>query len=410
MLSLPAVVLRDHLVLCEADRLRVLNPTARRLWEIHRDTLDVAQTVAWLVETYGLTVEQAERDVAALFSPDLHAEPGAGEPLTTPALRATPPDSRRGKSPTPSHGGEGEPGKPLFRNAPSPLVGEGWGGGCEQLPCVYESHYRLYDRPFSLCCQTAELAHAIEPLFAHLRVDAAEGPWFEIAGHDDGFTGWRDQEEQFATPTLDGAVIGVFSALLHYACAERDSIATLHAGAVSNGHTALVLAEAGGSGKSTLTAALLTRGYRYLSDDAVPLERSSGHAIPVPITLNLKPGSVPVLADLYPELPSLPAWRSGNRRLRFLPPPAFARHRPDRAYPVAALVFPRYQPNAEPDLQPLDPVAVLTRLMETDTLLDRPLNPAKISELCAWIEATPAYTLRYRDLAAALATLATLWP
>jgi hypothetical protein len=141
-----------------------------------------------------------------------------------------------------------------------------------------------------------------------------------------------------------------------------------------------------------------------------PLERSSGHAIPVPICLNLKPGSVPVLAERYPELSRLPAWRSGNRRLRFLSPPAFAQRRPDRAYPVAALVFPRYQPNAEPALQPLDPVAVLTRLIQSDTLLDRPLNPTKIGELCAWIESTPAYALRYGDLAAALNALETLWP
>ena len=268
----------------------------------------------------------------------------------------------------------------------------------------------MYDRPFALRCATAELAYAIEPLFAHLRVEVAEGPWFEVAGHDDGFTGWRDQQGLFATSTLDGAVLGLFSAILHYACAERDSIATLHAGAVSDGHTALVLAESGGNGKSTLTAALLTRGYRYLSDDLVPLERGSGHAVPVPICLNLKPGSIPILAGFYPELPSLPAWRSGNRFLRFLPPPEFAQRRPNRTYPVAALVFPRYQPNIGLDLQPLDPVAALTCLIESDTRLDRPLNPAKIGELCTWIEATPAYALTYGDLEAAIKILATLWP
>ncbi|HRZ07790.1 MAG TPA: hypothetical protein P5102_16920 [Candidatus Competibacteraceae bacterium] len=388
MLALPSIVLRDHLVLCEADRLRVLNPTARCLWEIHRDTGDVGRAAAWLVETYGLSVEQAKQDIAALFRPDPQADPGAGELPTTPALRATPPCPRRGKNLA----------EPAMQRTSAIATR------------AYESHYRLYDRPFALRCTTAELARAIEPLFAHLRVEAVAGPWFEIAGHDDGFTGWRDQQGLFATASLDGAVIGLFSAILQYACAERDSIAILHAGAVSNSHTALVLAEAGGRGKSTLTAALLARGYRYLSDDVVPLERGSGYAIPVPICLNLKPGSVPVLADLYPELPHLPAWRSGNRSLRFLSPPEFARRRPDRPYPVAALVFPRYQPNAEPTLQPLDPVAVLTRLMETDTLFDRPLNPAKIGELCAWIEATPAYTLAYGDLAAALETLATLWP
>ena len=205
MLALPAIPLRDHLILCEADRLRVLNPTARRLWEIHRDTGDVGRAAAWLVETYRLSVEQAERDVAALFSPDPQADPGAGELPTTPALRATPPCPRRGKGPTDSIG---------------------------RPACAHESHYRLYDRPFALRCATAELAYAIEPLFAHLRVEAVAGPWFEIAGHDDGFTGWRDQQGLFATASLDGAVIGLFSAILQYACAERDSIAILHAGAV----------------------------------------------------------------------------------------------------------------------------------------------------------------------------------
>ena len=110
MLSLPAIVLRDHLVLCDADRLRVLNPTARRLWEIQRDTQDTARAVAWLVETYGLTVEQAERDVAALFAPD----PAAEETPTTPALCATPPWPRRGKASPPLLGGQPAPMNPTI--------------------------------------------------------------------------------------------------------------------------------------------------------------------------------------------------------------------------------------------------------------------------------------------------------
>lgn len=371
MLSLPAIALRDHLILCDADRLRVLDPAARRLWEIGRETGDPARAVAWLIETYGLTKEQAERDVGAVFA--TAAPEVSGPPKNAPSR----PVSRRNRAAS----ADGR-----------------------------ECHYHLFDRPFSLHCATAELARAIEPLFAHLRVDAAAGPGFDIAVDDDGFTLWRDQESLLETNTLDGAVVGLFGEILQYACAERDSIATLHAGAVSDGHTCLVLPALGGSGKSTLTAALLTRGYRYLSDDVVPLERGSGHAVPVPVCLNLKPGSLPALADLYPELPDLPAWRSGDRRLRFLPPPEFARRRPDRAYPVAALVFPRYRPDAAPKLDPLDPITTLARLMESDVLFDLPLNPAIIGEFCAWIEATPAYALSYGSLAQATEILADLWP
>ena len=66
ILSLPAIFLRDHLALCDEDRLRALNPTARRLWEIHRETHDAARAVTWLVETYGLSVDQAERDMVLI--------------------------------------------------------------------------------------------------------------------------------------------------------------------------------------------------------------------------------------------------------------------------------------------------------------------------------------------------------
>ena len=65
MLALPAITLRDHLVLCEADRLRVLNPTARRLWEICRETQDRGRAVAWLVETHGLPAAVAVKHRAA---------------------------------------------------------------------------------------------------------------------------------------------------------------------------------------------------------------------------------------------------------------------------------------------------------------------------------------------------------
>ncbi|HPE70978.1 MAG TPA: hypothetical protein PK018_02240 [Candidatus Competibacter sp.] len=376
----PAIELRDHLVLCDADRLRILNPTARRLWEIHRDTQDVGRAVTWLVETYGLTVEQAEQDVEALFAPAVLDEPPA-----VPAVFPRPAVCR-----------------------PSPREASGYETYSAPLPVV-ESPLLGQGGVVSLYCATERLAQALEPLFAHLRVTTAAGPRFTIEA-DNGFTGWRDQEEIFATTTLDGAVIGLFAAVLEYAAADRNLMASLHAGAVSDGHTALVLPGAGGSGKSTLTAALLTRGYRYLSDDLVPLDYGSGHALPVPVCLNLKAGSVSALVDLYPALPKLPAWRSGNRRLRFLPPPAFAQRRPERAYPVAAMVFPQYQPDAASKLQPLDSVAALTRLMASDARFDLPLNPAKIAALCAWIETTPAYAFAYSDLSTAADGLRSLWP
>jgi hypothetical protein len=80
----------------------------------------------------------------------------------------------------------------------------------------------------------------------------------------------------------------------HFLTAVLDGIpahAVLHAAAlVDREDRAFLLAAPSGCGKSSLTLGLLERGYRFLSDDAAPLDTETGTIAPYPRRLALRHG------------------------------------------------------------------------------------------------------------------------
>ena len=91
-------------------------------------------------------VPEDYREIVATFAPLPSPTPLAGEGS---GVRVA--DQTRASvhplPPTPSHAGEGESNKPLFRNAPSPPVGEGWDGGGERLQTRYAGVWFRGERP-----------------------------------------------------------------------------------------------------------------------------------------------------------------------------------------------------------------------------------------------------------------------
>jgi len=81
--------------------------------------------------------------------------------------------------------------------------------------------------------------------------------------------------------------------LLHAAAAERDG-------------EVVVLAGPRGAGKSTLVAALVRAGFRYVTDETVAVEPSTLTIEPYPKPVALDHGSEALLPDLHPEFESAP--------------------------------------------------------------------------------------------------------
>ena len=116
----------------------------------------------------------------------------------------------------------------------------------------------------------------------------------------------------------------------------------LHAGAVVSPRGAAVLLPAdAGSGKSSLTLALVRRGWTFLSDEFAPIDPVSGLVHPFPKAATLKAGSWPLFADELAAAPVLAGARQRHLRAEDV-------GGSDGRVPavVRAVVFPRYVPAA----------------------------------------------------------------
>ncbi len=76
----------------------------------------------------------------------------------------------------------------------------------------------------------------------------------------------------------------------------------LHAGVIEKGGHAVVLAAPPGSGKSTLCAGLVARGWRLLSDELALVSPEDGRLIPLPRPVSLKNDSIDVIRSFAPEV------------------------------------------------------------------------------------------------------------
>jgi HprK-related kinase A len=75
----------------------------------------------------------------------------------------------------------------------------------------------------------------------------------------------------------------------------------VHAAGVEKAGCALLLPGAPGSGKSTLCAGLVSRGWRLLSDELTLLDFGAGRVVPLPRPVSLKNASIEVIRGFHRE-------------------------------------------------------------------------------------------------------------
>jgi len=197
--------------------------------------------------------------------------------------------------------------------------------------------------------------------------------------------------------SLDAALVALLSTLTELGSRPAERLIVLHgAGLVAPDGRGRLLIAPGGSGKTTLAAALEAEGFGLLSDDVVPVGLD-GTLWGLGLPLCLKPGSWPVLAARRPTLAQTPPTHRFGVEVRFLP----ALHpRPTSAAPTGALFLSRYRPGQPAACVPVSPEQALRGLIEAKSVL-HDLTQAKLDALARWIGAIPAYRLEYPDLASA---------
>ena len=154
--------------------------------------------------------------------------------------------------------------------------------------------------------------------------------------------------------------------MLNYCVSSRaHGYLIIHAAVVEKNGQAVILPAPPGSGKSTLCAALVSRGWRLLSDELTLIGLEDQQLTPLPRPVSLKNASIPIMKAYAPDglfTPSATDTAKGTVAHMKAPDASVARAgEPARA---AWVVFPRYQAGAELTIDPIAPARAFMRVAE----------------------------------------------
>lgn len=180
---------------------------------------------------------------------------------------------------------------------------------------------------------------------------------------------------------------------------NHDFFLDIHAGVVGDGKFCYLMPGSAGSGKSSLTLALVHQGFEYFSDEVALLHEPDFQVEPVPLASCVKDSGVEPLSSYYPQLLKLKRHLRGDgKRVRYLAPDSNAIPGDNVSRPVGAIIFPRYDDSKPTSLTSLGKVDALKILMQECLIVDTRLDDNNVSRMLEWLEKTPCYRLITTDL------------
>ncbi len=179
----------------------------------------------------------------------------------------------------------------------------------------------------------------------------------------------------------------------------------IHAAVVADGSNALILPAPPGSGKSTLCAALVSRGWRLLSDELALIVPGSAEVWPVPRPISLKNRSIEVISEFAPDASFGEIMNdTAKGRVAHIRAPGDSVRRMRESAIVRWIIFPQYTP------QPGNQLTAVPRAEALMGLSDSAVNFSLLGELgfataADLVETSGCYSLQFDDLDAAVCAI-----
>ena len=190
---------------------------------------------------------------------------------------------------------------------------------------------------------------------------------------------------------------------MNWRIANRTNIyLLLHAGVVEKNGWGIILSALPGSGKSTLTAALVARGYRHFSDEFGVVRLTDNKLLPLLRPIGLKNQSIPVIKSLASDVAIGPVFHNTRKGdVAHMAPTLDSVDRRNEPADPRLIVFPKFVSSGPTELTPLSPSRAFSRL-SVNSFNYELLGVASFDALADIVERSPAYSLRYSDIASAI--------
>ncbi|MGH8802956.1 MAG: HprK-related kinase A [Casimicrobiaceae bacterium] len=139
----------------------------------------------------------------------------------------------------------------------------------------------------------------------------------------------------------------------------------LHSAVVERDGRALILPAPPASGKSTLCAGLVARGWRLLSDEMALIDIETTNVTPIPRPISLKNNAIDVIRGYWPEAAmGAVVEKTLKGSVAHVRPPAASVARQHEAVSARWIVIPRYTSGAPTALAPLSRGAGFMQLVD----------------------------------------------
>jgi HprK-related kinase A len=175
-----------------------------------------------------------------------------------------------------------------------------------------------------------------------------------------------DDEAPFSPLSLSEAV-AMFEWCLNW-CIETHAhqYISIHAAIVEKNCSAVILPAPPGSGKSTLTAALISRGWRLLSDELTLIDPATGFVVPIARPVGLKNESIDLVRNFVPDAIIGPVARNKTKgTIAHLRPPSESVERMSETAIPRWVIFPEYRRESAATLKPFPKPNAMLRLADS---------------------------------------------
>lgn len=178
---------------------------------------------------------------------------------------------------------------------------------------------------------------------------------------------------------------------------QSDYFLASHAAVLAKDDKCLMMPAVSYSGKSTLSAALLSADYQYFSDEMAIVDRNY-QARPVPLGIGLKHGSWEVLELYLPQLSKLDEQqRWDGIPLKYVPVDDSIYHGRDRKK-VSHLVFPTYKEGCSAELSALSTPQAVYQMFNAGFTMQGAFSKNQVIELLNWVQSIPVYKFVFSRL------------